>query len=176
MVREDLLSPEALAELQRAVAEHPAGRASAERQAERTRRMRIAELDTEIENLVRTIAGGVNSPALMQALQRAEAERTMLGSRPRPRSRRQRPRSAPQRSSPRIGASCSNSSACSRRTASAHRLLAEIIGRIAIVQEGERVFADAETDAPARLLVAGASLGVVAGACNFDYRQRLRLA
>ena len=46
----------------------------------------------------------------------------------------------------------------------ARRLLAEIIGRISIVQEGERVFADVEAEAPARLLVAGASLGMVAGA------------
>jgi DNA invertase Pin-like site-specific DNA recombinase len=164
MVRQDLLGPEALAELQRAVAEHAAGRATAERQVERTRRARMSELDAEIENLVRTVAGGVNSPALIQALQRAEAERAMLES----------STSAIAPPAPEISAGAVV--AAYRRKLlelehvleadreRARRLLAEIIGRISIVQEGERVFADVEAEAPARLLVAGASLGMVAGA------------
>ncbi len=44
------------------------------------------------------------------------------------------------------------------------RLLADLPGRVSIVHEGARVFADVEMEAPARLLVAGASLNVVAGA------------
>jgi hypothetical protein len=124
----------------------------------------MSELDAEIENLVRTVAGGVNSPALIQALQRAEAERAMLES----------STSAIAPPAPEISAGAVV--AAYRRKLlelehvleadreRARRLLAEIIGRISIVQEGERVFADVEAEAPARLLVAGASLGMVAGA------------
>lgn len=164
MVREDLLGPEALAELQRAISEFSSSRAAAEKQAQRGRRARLDELDREIANLVQTIAGGVNSPALIQALQRAEAERTMLES------------SATAIAPPAPGIDAAAVVAAYRRKLlelervleadreRARRLLAEIIGRISIVQEGERVFADVEAEAPARLLVAGASLGMVAGA------------
>lgn len=164
MVREDMLSPTAIDGLQAAIREFSSTRMAAEKQAARTRRTRMDELDREIANLVQTIASGVNSPALIQALQRAEGERTMLES------------SATEIAAPAPGFDAAEAVRIYREKLMhlervlekdrerARRLLADLVGRVSIVQEGERVFADVEMEAPARLLVAGASLGVVAGA------------
>ncbi len=164
MVREDLLSSTAIAELQAAIREFSSTRAAAEKQAQRERQARLDELDREIANFVQVIGGGASSPALLAALQRAEAERTMLES-----SEGAIAQPAPEFAAAEIVAAYRRKLLELERVLEkdrerARRLLADLIGRVSIVQEGERVFADVEMEAPARLLVAGASPGVVAGA------------
>lgn len=56
----------------------------------------------------------------------------------------------------------------------ARRLMAELLGPITLTEEGDEVWATLEAKEPARLLVAGAPMGAVAGACNV-IRKRVRL-
>ena len=165
MVREELLSPEALAELQSAIAELKAARNADRRQTERQRAARSQELDREVANLLDVMAAAGPLPALVARLQAAEAERAGL-------------REAP--GVPEDGAEeieVASAIAAYRRQLlelervletdrdRARRLLAEIVGRVDIVKDDDgHVYAEVETETPARLLVAGASLNVVAGA------------
>src|SRR5690606_18175397 len=164
MVREDLLSPSAIADLQAAIREFSSTRAAAEKQAARARQTRMDELDREIANLVQTIARGVNSPALIQALQRAEGERTMLES-----SEAAIAAPAPGFDAAAVVRAYREKLLQLERVLEkdrerARRILAELIGRVSIGREGAGVLADVEMEQPARLLVAGCPLGVVAGA------------
>lgn len=161
MVRKDLLGPDAVARLQRRLADISSTVAAAEKQAARARRARLDELDREIANFVRTIADGLSSPAVTAALQRAEAERSTLESSAAP--------PAPEISAAAVAETYRRRLFDLERALDVDRerarhLLAELIGRVSIVREGERVFADVEMEQPARLLVAGCPLGVVAGA------------
>lgn len=174
LVRDELASPAALVELQREVVDVAARRRRDAADARRTAERRAAELDAEIARLVGAIASMGGSPALQQRLQVAETERSTLGTPGRPEA------------APRAGIAAGEAlaryrkmlldlqGALDRDRQRARRLMAELLGPITLTEEGEEVWATLEAKEPARLLVAGSLLGVVAGARN-GTRRRLRL-
>lgn len=174
MVRDDLLSPQSIAELQAAIAEHGATRANARRQAQAQRTARLAELEREIGNLVNTVAAGFNSPALLARLQAAEAEKARLAD------------PMPETDAPAGFDSAAAVAAYRRKLLEledvlasdrerARRLLADIIGRVAISQEPDGgVVATVEMETPAQVALAGVSLSSVAGA-RFSTQRRIRI-
>ena len=74
-IREELLSPAAIAELQETVKDVLAARRREAAELAQAARARIAELDSEIARLVDAVATVGISPALTARLQQAEAER-----------------------------------------------------------------------------------------------------
>lgn len=175
MLREELLSPEALAELQAAITEMKAARNAERRQGDRQRASRLQEIDREVSNLLDVMAAAGPLPALVARLQAAEAERGKL-------------QSAPETPQAAQDIDAASAIAAYRRRLlelervletdrdRARRLLAEIVGRVDIVKDDSdgHVYAVLEAETPARFLVAGASLNVVAGA-GFLTRRRLRI-
>ena len=174
LVRDELASPAALVELQREVTAVAARRRREGADARRAAERRAAELDAEIGRLVGAIASMGGSPALQARLQTAEAERATLGT----------AGGAPARQEAGIVAGealaryrkmlMDLQGALDRDRQRARRLMAELLGPITLTEEGEEVWATLEAKEPARLLVAGSLLGVVAGARN-GTRRRLRL-
>lgn len=78
VIREDLLSPEAIAELQETVKEILAARRRDAAEHKREAQVRIAALDAEIQRIVDAIAAVGISPALQARLQQAEAEKERM--------------------------------------------------------------------------------------------------
>ena len=114
------------------------------------------------------------SPALQQRLQAAEAERATLDTSGRP-SGAPRPGIAAGEALARYRKMLMDlQGALDRDRQRARRLMAELLGPITLTEEGEEVWATLEAKEPARLLVAGSLLGVVAGARN-GTRRRLRI-
>ncbi|HMN83753.1 MAG TPA: recombinase family protein [Burkholderiaceae bacterium] len=165
VLRDELLSPESLAELQRAIAATSRGQVKMARERERARAQRRAELEREIDNLVGAIATMGGSPALQERLQRAEAERQALDAAPAlppkviegPTAehalRRYRERLLALRQ------------ALDADQALARRMIAELLGSLTITTRGEEIWATPETEKPALLMTGtGSPLNVVAGA------------
>lgn len=162
LVRDDLLSPAAMAQLQREIAEQLSSTAAARRQARRARAGRLDELRREIDNLVRAVAAAGDVPALVQRLRAADAERAALEA---------DDDTAPGAADVTVAQvltvyrellmDLERTIDLDRERA--RQLLTQIIGRVSIVREDRHVWADVEVREPARLLVAGSTLGAVAG-------------
>jgi len=176
LVRDELASPDALLELQRQVAAALAVRRREAGTARKARENRAAALDAEIARLVDAVAATGGSPALLQRLQAAELERRTLDT-------SGAPDTAP---APGIRAGealaryreklLDLQGALDRDRERARRLVAELLGPITISQDGDEVWAELEGSEPARLLVAGSPMGVVAGARIGTRRRRIRIA
>jgi hypothetical protein len=168
IIREDLLSPSAVAEMQAVVAALLAEqrRQSAAR-AEIARR-RAKELEGEIARLVDAVAEMGLSPALRARLQAAETERAALADQS-PVKEGKIPDVMPRYR--RLLADLG--SALSDDIPKAREMLRGYFGEIRLVEEGREVFADLKEE-PAALLVAcgGLSLGMVAGA-RFSTQRRI---
>ncbi len=153
LVRDDLLSPGAAMEFERAY------RALMAEQGgdEKATRARAAALDGEIARLVDAIATMGLSDALQGRLRAAEAERAAL--------RRPHPAALP---APRIREQLAAllvnlRTALERDAEQARMILAELLGRIDLEVRGEEVWARLETGRALKV-AAGRSITVVAGA------------
>ena len=164
LVRDELASPAALAELHRQVAELEQQRSRGARAAVQQATRRVAELDREITHLVDAIATVGLSSSLQARLQAAEQERQTLAD-----------GLGPQAETPtRVRAGevlaayrrklMDLQGALSRDTARARALLAELLGPVTIMADGDQVWAELETAEPARLASAGSPMVLVAGA------------
>lgn len=172
VVRDEIVSPEALAEFQRVVREVADSGAAAAREARRAREARLAELQREVGNLVSALASAGSSPAIIARLQAAEVERAALEA-----------EQDDQASSGGIDMAAALAEyrrravaladALDRDRDRARQLLADLLGRVTIQRDETGVYADLEMQEPARLLVAG-SLGAVAGT-RFRNSRRIRI-
>lgn len=174
-LRDDLLSPEALADVHVAVREALAiARRDDRREAARGR---LVALQGEIERLADAVAAMGLSEALRARLAAAEAERTALE------RQLQAAVQAPALSVDAVVARWRRAMLDLQAALvdvedreRVRALLAELIGPVTIAREGDAVYAEMEAPAE-RLLVAAsgqAPMGVVAGACNTT-RRRLRI-
>lgn len=173
LLREDLLSADAIAELQRQVAAMTERHRREAGHAGIAARARSIELEREIAHLVDAVASFGPSEALKTRLAAAEAERVALTSTPAPIA----PARTLQDALVRYKRLLTNlKGALERDVPRARELLKELLGkvRLAPADNGE-VWAEVETR-PAILLQAagGASLDVVAGT-RFVIRKRIRV-
>lgn len=174
-LREDLLSPEAMADVRAAVRQALAG--SRREDSRAAVRGRLAAVQGEIERLADAVASMGLSPALRARLQAAEGERAAL---------EVQLQAAVPAAAPSVDAVVSRWRRAMLDLQAAlaevddrervRALLAELIGPVTIAREGSEVYADMEAPAE-RLLVAAAGqapMGVVAGARNIT-RKRVRI-
>jgi len=161
-VRDELLSPAAIAELQQVVNEIFRAEMSigdAEANAARTR---LTELEKEIDRLIDAITAMGISDALQQRLRSAESERENL----------QRINSAPQIKKTEIPNLKNRyremvmnlKESLSGDVLEARNALREMIGPIKLVEKGEEVWAQIATSPEVLLKASGLYIGMVAGA------------
>lgn len=168
-VREELLSPEAATAFEQAF--HAAlHAATAHPLDEATQQRRAAELRGEIQRLVDGIAAVGPSPALAARLRQAERE---LESVERALAQLQQPATVPPVRRLFRETLLNLSSALQDSPQRARAVLAELLGPITIVLDGDQVWAEMQT-ARLAMTAAGRSISVVAGAC-FDRCSRVRL-
>ncbi|MEY2656069.1 MAG: hypothetical protein RLZZ524_3097 [Pseudomonadota bacterium] len=170
VVRDELLSPAAMADLHRAVRE---ALASAQRGGRKAKPARQEALQAEIARLVDAVAQVGLSGALQARLAEAEAELEAL-------RQAAPPVAAPAPTAAQIMAAyrrqmlqlrdALESDADRDRT---RALLAGLLGPVQLVRDAAGAWAEMEEPA-ARLALAGSPVGVVAGACN-GYRRRVRI-
>ena len=172
VVRDELAAPAAVVELQAAVrallAEGRAARAGATSAA----RDRTAAIDREVTNLVNAITATGGSPALITRLKAVEAERAALAALP--------------VSEQAVDLAASAAIARYReklldlRAAlggdlpSARAAVAQLVGRVRVLAEGEEIWVELDAPPIARQALAGLSLGSVAGA-GFATQRRFRV-
>lgn len=172
LVRDTLLSPEAVSAVQA-----DAGRILAESQRESLQavartRGRLAVLEAEIARLVDAVAKVGHSDALQARLQAAEQEKAVLLATRLP--------AIPAGAIPALVAGYKRMVADLQRALGedvprARSLLQSALGAIKLVPEGKDVYAEVETNAGRLLLAAGGStLEMVAGTC-FVTRKRIRV-
>lgn len=170
MLRDDLLSPAAVATVQAGFSRMLSAARRERDQTDARAKARRAELDREIANLVDAVAASGLSGALRTRLQAAEAERDALGAMPVAPAPQALP--AVQAAYRRLVADLQG--ALERDVPRARDMLQTALGPVRLVKEGAEVWAEVETR-PARLLMAGgASLEVVAGTC-YSTRKRIRI-
>lgn len=167
-IREDLLSPEAIAEMQATVREILADRRREARASETAARARVQALDAEIGRLVDAIAQVGVSPALKERLQRAEAERAQAA--------------APPSSTDPVSASLIDGLQRYRKLIAdlddtlasdvprAREILRDMIAPAVMLEHDGQVWVEMETGQAA--IAVGLSLGAVAGA-RFGTKRRL---
>lgn len=172
LLRDDLASPDALAEVQAEVA-HLVGKARREAaRAGAGARARLAELEREIGHLVDAVARSGLTGALQERLEAAEGERARLRAAP-------RADAVPERLEGVLAAYRAKlvdlRGALGQDVPRARELLQDALGPVRLVPEGKEVYAEVESRAD-RLLVAagGLSLGVVAGSRSGS-RRRIRI-
>lgn len=166
---------DALVEAQRVIADLAREAAAGDRAAERRAAAGLAELDAEIGRIVDAIAAVGISPALQARLQAAESERATIAS------------SAAAIGRQRAGIDVARALRAYREEVlridealngdrdAARAMLVDLLGRITIEQHADgQVWAVAEMNAPALLMLAGAKMGSVAGARNRTQR-RIRI-
>ena len=162
MVRDELMSPSALAELENAVRELSTVAATENASRRDKTKQRRAELDREISNLVQAVATMGISRALSDRLACAERERDELD------REAKNEQSADQRTStivPRYKRLVADlQGALAQDVARSRAILREIFGEIRLVETGPNLFAEFESPLE-RLVVAagGAKMGLVAG-------------
>lgn len=171
LVREELLSPEAIVAVQADVARILAdSRKEQDRTGARTR-ARLVELEREIVNLVDAVAQAGLSDALRTRLQAMESERAgLLASSPRPGT--QPTVAGLQSAYRRMVADLQGS--LEKDVGRARTLLEGALGPVRLVQEGVEVYAEMETRPERMLLAGGASLNLVAGT-RFGTQKRIRV-
>jgi len=162
-LRDELLTPVAIAELEQQIAERLAFRRQ-EMVAESRAASRRTELTREIGRLTDAIAEMGLSPAPRGRLERAEREMEALDqpkARPAPADDAIAIRERLRRVTLDLGGTLE------RDVDRARDVLRDLLGGARLVREDDAVYAEVETR-PDRLLVAagGASLGLVAGTCN----------
>jgi DNA invertase Pin-like site-specific DNA recombinase len=162
VVRDELMSPSALAELENAVRELSTVAATENASRRDKTKQRRAELDREISNLVQAVATMGISRALSDRLACAERERDELD------REAKNEQSADQRTStivPRYKRLVADlQGALAQDVARSRAILREIFGEIRLVETGPNLFAEFESPLE-RLVVAagGAKMGLVAG-------------
>lgn len=172
-VRDDLLAPDALVELQRMVAGIMADRHRTGESDGKAARIRMDELDREISNLVDAVAVAGWSEAIRNRLQAAESERGRLQVATPTRKRQEGPIAG---IVARYKALLVNlQDALAGTTERARPALQEILGEIRLVPEGSELYAEIETRQEQLLMAAGgAILGSVAGG-RFVTQNRVRI-
>jgi site-specific DNA recombinase len=160
IVRDELLSPAALAEVQTQVAQLVAGLRKQATRSQGKAQERLAALDGEIERLADAIASMGHSDALLGKLKRLEAEKRALAA-------------APVEESVAVAAITDAiarykrmlldlEAALSHDMDRARTLLAELLGRVTLSRDETGVWAELETET-ARLLVGNGPLAGVSG-------------
>jgi site-specific DNA recombinase len=162
VVKEELLAPDAIVEVEHLVREISSTAASDKAKRKQTIAARLLELDREIGNLVQAIATVGISEALQDRLVAAEGERAEL-------------KQESARASQSAGETADVvphykrfvidlQNALARDTTRARTMLQEIFGRIRLVERGEGLYAEFEAPLERLLLAAGGALpGRVAG-------------
>ena len=160
VVKDELLAPEAIVEVEHLVRELSSTAASDKAKRKQTVAARLGELDREIGNLVQAIATVGISEALQERLVAAERERAELKQ---------------DRASQSVGEVANVvpyykrfvmdlQSALARDTTRARAMLQEIFGRIRLVEKDDGLYAEFEAPLERLLLAAGGALpGRVAG-------------
>lgn len=160
-VRDELLAPARLAELERQVRERLAAIQRESAGAHRQAAARRAELDREIERLTDAIAAVGISPALAERLKKAERTREALDGPP------ARAPSVDVGSGLRAhlrARALDLAGALARDTARGRDVLRDLLGEVRLKPDGEALYAEFEPAADRALLAAGGvSLGRVAG-------------
>jgi len=174
MVREELLAPARLAELQDQVRQIAAARLREQARAGDGAQRRLGELEREIGNLVQGIASVGVSEALSARLRAAEAEKARLQPIGVPRQL-----GGPSEAVPAVLARYKAKlmgllGAMETDVDKARTGLAELLGEIVITREPGGTYAELDASPERILLAAGGSLGVVAGA-RFGSRKRIRI-
>jgi site-specific DNA recombinase len=177
VVREELLDPAALAELQSTFQELLAAATAEENRAGAGARARIAELERELANLLDTLAAVGQSPAIVKRLQATEAEVARLRAQTAPGARERAKLVVDdvmgryKRLLMDLQGMLTDASHLGRTRS----ILADMLGQVTVVK-GDDGAMYAEFDEPAdRLAIAvGESLGLVAGARNGS-RRRIRI-
>jgi site-specific DNA recombinase len=173
VVKEELLPPGAIVEIQRLVSEVLATASAEGAKRKQSVDARIAELDREIANLVQAIATVGISPALQARLVAAERERAEID----------------QKTATNIGPPKARADvlarykrfvvdlqgALARDTMRARAMLQQIFGEIRLVEDGAELYAEYETPLERAVLSVGRALpGRVAGA-GFETQLRVPL-
>jgi DNA invertase Pin-like site-specific DNA recombinase len=162
VVKEELLAPEAIVEVERLVHEISSTAASDQARRKQTIAARLAEVEREICNLVQAIAKVGISLALEERLIAAERERAELTQESARASQNPRGMFHVVPSYKRFVMDLQN--ALARDPKRARAMLQEIFGGIRLVQRGEEVYAEFEAPLERLLLAAGGALpGRVAG-------------
>lgn len=173
-VREELLEPGAILELQRQITGILADRQRTGAADGQAARARLAELEREIANLVDAVAAAGWSGAIKERLQAAEEERVRL----------QGLAAAKKPAQGQITGVLGRYKALlvdlqatlAREPERARPALQDLLGEIRLVPEGAELYAEIKTDHQRLLMAAGGSiLGRVAGA-GFVTRKRVRVA
>ena len=157
-VKDDLLTPQSLAEMQAAVSRALVDQQRDLSDAAKRTHARVCELDREIENLVSAVASMGISPALAARLETAELERKRLTA-PSPLDK------AAISAIKDVGARYRRlvmdlENSIAKQPERARQLLSKLIGKIQIVPVGDQVFAELDTGPEQLLLAAGGSFDV----------------
>jgi DNA invertase Pin-like site-specific DNA recombinase len=173
LVRDELLSPEAIAAVQANVVRILGATKKQRDGAEARTRSRLAELEREIGHMVDAVASFGPSEALKARLQAAEKERAALAE---SKARAPAPAAIPGIVAAYRRMVADLQKALERDVLRARDLLQGALGAIKLVPEGKAVYAEIETGAERLLMAAGAnlSLEVVAGTCSVT-RRRIRV-
>jgi DNA invertase Pin-like site-specific DNA recombinase len=162
VVKEELLAPEAIVEVEHLVREISSTAASDQAKRKQAIAARLAELDREIGNLVQAIAKVGISLALEEGLFAAERERSELKQESARASQNPREMLHVVPSYKRFVMDLQN--ALERDPTRARAMLQEIFGRIRLVERDEGIYAEFEAPLERLLLAAGGALpGRVAG-------------
>jgi site-specific DNA recombinase len=156
VVKQELLDPAAIAEVQRLVRELLANAAADGSKRRQSMTARRSELDREIGNLVQAIASVGISPALQARLVAAERERAELDQEDARRS--EAPRGVPNVVPQYKRFVMDLEEALARDTSRARAMLQDVFGEIRLVEAGEELYAEFESPLQRLLLAAGGTL------------------
>lgn len=171
LVRDELLSPAALAHLQTRVAQMLTESRQNKARAEGRTRARLVELEREISNVVDAIASLGHSDALKARLLAAEREKAELAT---AQAKTSAPAAIPGLLAAYKRMALELQGSLERDVPRARTLLQSALGAIKLVPEKDGVYADVEMNAERLLMAAGASLEVVAGT-RFVTQKRIRV-
>ena len=160
-LRDDLLSPDALAGVQRELARLVRERGACEAQERQAAQARLSVLNREIDNLVSAVAVAGMSAALRERLADAEAERTRLTIQPRNIDK------APCKVANAIARyramMADLSGALKSKPERSREVLREVMGEIRLIPKEAEVWAEFQSPAERMLMISGESLIMVAG-------------
>jgi len=173
-VREELLRPSAIAEMQQMVTEMLRAELAVGESEAKAARGRVVELEREIDRLVEAIASVGISDALTQRLRNAEAELASVR------------RTAATSSGKKVEIPNLKSiyreqvmnlqEALRSDIQQARNALREMIGPITVVERNDEVWAQIDTGPEAMLKASGLYIGLVAGACFGSNIREIRIS
>jgi site-specific DNA recombinase len=159
-VREELLSPSAIIEFQRAYKELSSSYGAEKSKADQRTRARLGEIASEVRNLVQALSAIGTSPALTDRLRELETEKSTLST-PRPEA----PPKAAEFSQAKLKAIVYGLDvALKKDVKTAKPLLEELFGKIRIVAEADGLYAEFGSLRTHLLLAAAGEIQLVAGA------------